>query len=161
MISIDYTLIVVILNFALLLVVLNALLYKPIKKFLIERQDKIAFEMKEAEEAKIVAAELAAKQEEEFKASLREIQKMKEISLKEAEKTSDEIIKQAREHEKAVLADTEKKLEFEKRKAIQEIESELGDAIASIAYKIVGKHIDEAIDAELIDKLIKEERGIE
>ncbi len=41
MITINYAFIIVILNFILLLVILNKLLYKPIKKFLEERQAKI------------------------------------------------------------------------------------------------------------------------
>ena len=42
MISIDYSLLLVILNFVVLILVLDKLLYKPIKKFLADRQNEIA-----------------------------------------------------------------------------------------------------------------------
>jgi F-type H+-transporting ATPase subunit b len=115
MISIDYTLIVVILNFILLLVLLNAFLYKPLKKFLTERQQGIADDIKETKEAKMAAQEYIVKQEEEYKAAQQQIHKLMEQARKEAEKRSDEIIKQARAHEKDILVDTEKRLEHEKQ----------------------------------------------
>ena len=58
MISIDYTLIIVILNFIVLLAVLNKILYKPIKKFLEERKQTIANDMDGAKKSREDAEEL-------------------------------------------------------------------------------------------------------
>jgi F-type H+-transporting ATPase subunit b len=159
MISIDYSLIIVILNFVLLLVILNSILYKPIKSFLTERQTTISTDLEEAENSKTAAEELVRKQEDEFKQSALEIRKLKEHAKKDAEMKSDEIIKQAREREKAVLADTEKQLVHEKQKVLHEIEGELGERITSLTSTIIGKHIDEKIDAAMIERLLEEERG--
>ena len=159
MISIDYSLIIVILNFILLLVILNKILYKPIKSFLTERQNSIATDLEQAEKAKIEADELVRKQEEEFKRSALEIRKMKEQAKKDAEIKGDEIIKEARIREKDILADTEKQLAHEKQKVLQEIEGELGERITSLTSTIIGKHIDEKIDADMIERLLEEERS--
>ncbi len=159
MISIDYSLIIVILNFILLLVILNKILYKPIKSFLTERQNSIASDLEQAEKARIEADELIRKQEEEFKQSAHEIRKMKEQAKKDAEIKGDEIIKEAREREKAILADTEKQLAHEKQKVLQAIEGELGESITSLTSTIIGKNIDEKIDAAMIERLLDEERS--
>ena len=58
MISIDYSLIIVILNFVLLLIVLNKLLFKPMKKFLSDRQQEVEKEMKEVEDVEIVKEDI-------------------------------------------------------------------------------------------------------
>ena len=159
MISIDYSLIIVILNFILLLIILNKILYKPIKQFLVERQSSIATDLEQAEKSKVEAEELVKKQEDEFKQSAHEIRKIKEQAKKDAEMKGDEIIKEARGREKAILADTEKQLAHEKQKVLHEIEGELGERITSLTSTIIGKHIDEKIDAAMIDRLLEEERG--
>ena len=156
MISIDYTLIIVILNFIFLLIILNHLLYKPIKKFLNERQSTMTSDLEKGETFRKESMELLQKQKEEFKQSSLEIRKMKEKAKKDAESVSDSIIKEAREREKELLIDTEKQLNQEKIKAIQELESKLSDTVSMLTGKIIGKNIDEKLDAELIDKLLKE-----
>jgi F-type H+-transporting ATPase subunit b len=159
MISFDYTLIIVILNFILLMIILNKLLYKPIKTFLAERQKSIAEDMEQAEKSKFSAAEILQKQEEEFKRSAQEIRKMKEQAKKDAESQGDEIIKQARLREKEVLADTEKQLVHEKQKVMQAIEGELAERISGLTTAILGKKLDEQIDAEMINRLLAEDRS--
>jgi F-type H+-transporting ATPase subunit b len=161
MISIDYTLIIVILNFLLLLILLNKILYKPLSKFLTERQARIASDLSDAQESKTAAEEMLKKQEEELKRTAQEIRKMKEKAKKDAEKIGDGILKQARESEKAILIDTEKQLVSEKQKALQAIESELGDVISTLASKVIGKNIDQNIDASMISRLLQEDRGAE
>lgn len=156
MISIDYTLIIVILNFIFLLIILNNLLYKTLKKFLTERQQGIAADIQNAETLQKEAESLLEKQNEDYKQSSLEIRKLKERAKKDAEALSDKIVKEAHEREKQMLMDTEKQLGQEKVKAIQEVESKLGEAISILSAKIIGRNIDEEIDSELIAKLLKE-----
>lgn len=159
MISIDYSLIIVILNFLLLLVILNKLLYKPIKQFLVERQSSIAEDLEQAEKSKVEHEELVRKQQEEYKKSAYEIRKMKEQAKKDSGQQSEMIIKEARTRERKLLAETEKQLAHEKQKALKEIEGEIGEAIATLSASIIGKHLDEKIDSEIIGRLLSEERS--
>ena len=159
MISIDYTLIIVILNFILLLVVLNKILYQPIKNFLSQRQITIANDLSEAEKSKSQAQLILSEQEESYKIASTEIRKMKEQAKKDAAAQSDEIIKQARERERSILIDTEKQLAHEKTKVLNELESSLGDSISLIARKIIGQKIDIELDAKMIENLLAKERS--
>ncbi len=157
MISIDYTLIIVILNFILLLVLLNKILYQPLKKFLAERQTAIASDVEKAEQDKQKAIEMVKNQEEEYKQFSLEIRKLKEQTKRDAEKQGDEIISSARDRERDILIDAEKQLAQEKIRVINEIESELGSVITALTSKIIGKEISEEIDANIIKKLLSEQ----
>jgi len=161
MISIDYSLIIVILNFILLMIILNKLLYKPVKQFLTERENSIASDLDEAAKSKREAEELLNQQQEDFKQSAQEIRRLKEQAKKDAETKGDEIIKEARNRERMILADTEKLLANEKQKAVHAIEGELGEMIANLTSTIIGKHIDETLDADMIERLLNEEENKE
>lgn len=156
MISIDYTLIIVILNFIFLLIILNSILYKPLKKFLTDRQTSISSDVDQAESFKKETETLLQKQQEQFKQSSLEIRKLKDKAKKDAESMSSEIIKEARIREKEILLDAEKQLVQEKNKAILDVENKLGDIITNLTAKIIGKNIDQEIDAEIINKLLLE-----
>ena len=110
MISINYAFILVILNFILLLIVLNKILYKPIKKFLIERQKKIASDMDNAEASKLEAEKLVQEKESELKASAEDVRKMKKLAKRDAESQAVAIMKNAKDQEKKILKDTEEQL---------------------------------------------------
>lgn len=154
MISINYSLIIVILNFILLLIVLNKLLYKPIKQFLNDRQKKIADDLDSAEASKEEAQKLVEKKENELKSSAEDIRKMKTAARKDTENKAGEIMKNAKEREKKMLKDTEVQLEHEKQKAMQEIEGELSILVADLSAKFLAGKLDEKNDTELITKML-------
>ena len=156
MISIDYSLIIVILNFILLLIVLNKILYKPIKKFLDERQQKIASDLDEAKTSRMQAEKLVEEKSDELKQSTEDIRKMKNAATGDAEGKARDIIKNAKEQEKLILQDTEKQLKTEKVKVMGEIEDELAEMVAELSSKFLSEKLDEKKDKELIKKIISE-----
>lgn len=160
MISIDYTLIIVILNFAVLLVILNRLLYKPINKFLGERKERIGSDLDQAQKAKQEADQLVKSKEEELKISAEEIRNLKKKARLEAQSESDKIVKQAREHERKIIQDTEKQLRHEEEEAIRAVKEELATMVASLSEKFLITKLNEAKDQKLIEKLLhnKEEK---
>ncbi|MCK4695661.1 MAG: F0F1 ATP synthase subunit B [Candidatus Cloacimonetes bacterium] len=156
MISINYTLIVVFLNFVFLLIVLNKILYKPIKKFLLERQKKISEDIDKAKESRENAENLVQKKEKELKISAEEIRKMKKIAKKDAEIQASGIIKQAKEQEKKIVKETEDQLIYEHEKVVSKVREELADMIASLSEKFLSTKIDEKKDDELLKKILSE-----
>lgn len=157
MINIDYTAIIVVLNFIVLLIILNKLLYKPINKFLADRKKGIAKDIEDAKQSKIKADELIKQKEAELKNAAEEIRVMKKSAQKEADKTSEEIIKTAREREKKILSDADIQLKHEKEKTIESIKLELADMISSFSEKFLLEKIDKEADKKLINSII--ERG--
>ncbi len=159
MISIDYSLIIVILNFVLLLIVLNKILYKPIKKFLSERQQKIASDLDEAKASRVKAEKLVKEKNTEIKQSAEDIRKMKSAAAGDAEGKAREIMKNAKEQEKRILQDTEEQLETEKVKVMKKIEDELAEMVAELSSKFLSEKLDEKKDKELIKKIISERKN--
>ena len=156
MINIDYTLIIVILNFVLLLLILNKILYKPIKKFLMERQKKIADDLDQAKDSREKAGKLVEEKEQELKISAEEIRKMKHASKRDAEDQATTIIKSANDQEKKILKDTEEQLKHEKEKVMEEIEDELTAMVSDLSSKFLSEKLDEKKDVNLIKKVISE-----
>lgn len=155
MININYAFILVILNFVLLLIVLNKILYKPIQKFLIERQKRISTDMDEAQAGRDKAKKLVQEKEEELKSSAEEVRKMKQLAQRDAEKKADEIVKLARNQEKKIHKDTAILLEQEKKKTMQEIEKELTTMVSDLSAKFLSKKMNDQKDEELIKNIIE------
>ena len=159
MISIDYSLIIVILNFVLLLIVLNKILYKPIKKFLEERQQKIASDLDEAKASRLQADKLVEEKSDALKQSAEDIRKMKSAANSDAESKAKDIVMIAKDQEKRILQDTKDQLKTEKVKVIGDIEDELTEMVAELSSKFLSEKLDEKQDKELIKKIISERKS--
>ncbi len=137
MISIDYTLIIVILNFVVLLIVLNKLLYKPINKFLDERKAKISEDIDAAKKSREDASLFVQQKEDELKKSSEDIRTLKKSAAKDAENRASEIVKSAMDQEKKILRETESQLLNEKDKVMGEIGEELSEMISKLSAKYI------------------------
>ena len=156
MISINYAFILVILNFILLLIVLNKILYKPIKKFLIERQKKIASDMNNAEASRQEAEKLVQKKNDELKASAEDVRKMKKAAKRDADSQAVAIMKNAKDQEKKILKGTEEQLVHEKEKVMKEIEGELTEMVTNLSAKFLSEKVNDKNDRDLIKKMLTE-----
>jgi len=156
MITINYAAVIVILNFILLLIILNKLLYKPIKKFLKERQAKIAGDLDSAELSRKEAEEKVLEKEADLKGSAEEIRKMKQAARKDADKQASEIIKEAKDKERKIIDETEDRLQQAKDKVLMEIEGDLTAMVAGLSEKFLSQKVDKEEDIKLLNKLIKE-----
>ncbi|MCL2063085.1 MAG: F0F1 ATP synthase subunit B [Candidatus Cloacimonetes bacterium] len=152
--TIDISLIAVILNFVLLLICLNAILYKPLKGFLSDRQKKIQDDIEEANQASIKANKLAEEREGELKNAIEEARKIKDTIRHEAENQAENILKAAKEQERDIVSQTENKLKTMGKNAMKDLEIQLTEIVADLTGKILSEKIDDTKDKELINKLI-------
>ena len=137
----DWTLFVQIANFIILIFILNAVLYKPIRKILLERKMKI----KGMEQAVASAQDGAAESQQAFKVKMGEA-KMKGHQEKEAIKEA------AREEQRKLLAEINEKAAKDLESVRAQVAKEAQDAkgklqgevevfSASIAEKILGRAV--------------------
>jgi F-type H+-transporting ATPase subunit b len=137
----DWTLLVQMANFILLIFILNAVLYKPIRKILLERKKKIAG----MEQAVASAQEGAAESQQAFKVKMSEAkmkghqekEALKEAARAEERKLVAEISEMAAKDLEAVRAQIAKQAQEAKKKLQGEIET----FSASIAEKILGRAV--------------------
>ncbi len=154
MVSVDYSLILVILNFIVLMWLLNKFIFQNVKKFLKQRQEKIATELKETEDARIELQGLVEKKEAELKKADVEIRAERKRVLDKAETQADQILKEAKDKEKEVLQESKQELLSQKSKIVHDISDEVAVLVAKVSEKIIGQKLDEKTDAEVIRNMI-------
>ena len=151
--TVDFTLVLVILNFILLMIVLNNLLYKPLKKFLVDRQSQIKTDMEEAQKSIEVAQELAKQRETELKSAMDEARKLKDSIRLEAEKQAVNLIETAKIQEKEILKQAETRLKQEVKLAVKTLETEVSQMVIDLSEQFVKGKMDKETDKIIIDKM--------
>ncbi len=135
----DISLVYQMINFLILLFVLNLVLYKPIRNVILERKAKIEGMQNAAEKA---ADDLVAG-EEEYKNGLRQARaeglKKKEAFIEEASKEEKEIIDRINKKAQANLAKIKKQVADETEQARKTLEGEVEEYARAIGEKILGR----------------------
>jgi F-type H+-transporting ATPase subunit b len=135
----DISLVYQMINFLVLLFVLNLVLYKPIRNVLLERKAKIEGMQKGAEKA---ASDLVAG-EDTYKNGLKQARskglKEKEAFIEEASKEEKEIIDRINKKAKANLAEIKRQVADETEQARKALEGEIEAYAKAIGEKILGR----------------------
>jgi F-type H+-transporting ATPase subunit b len=135
----DISMVYQMINFLVLLFVLNLVLYKPIRNVLLERKAKIEGMQNGAEKAQsdLVAGEDA------YNSGLKQARskglKSKEAFIEEASKEEKEIIDRINKKAQANLADIKKQVAQETEQARKALEAEVEVYAKAIGEKILGR----------------------
>lgn len=145
-----------IVNFLILLWLLNRFLYKPILKLFKDRSSKIEDGIKTAENLKKQAAEA----EERHKQYLDEARKEAHRIIEQATKLGDEekkkIIEMANEEARKIVDKTMQEINAEKQNIMSEIKKEVGEMVVTLSSSMIKKKLDETSQRALIEEAIKE-----
>jgi len=128
-------------QFILLTVVLTFVFYKPVEKFLEERESFISGNLNQASEKLITADELYKKYDEQLKTARTNAQSIIAQSEKEAKDAVTLEITQARKDATDLIAKTNKELEAQKSIALQQLETQVDDLSQLIKEKLLGKEV--------------------
>ncbi|OLD76476.1 MAG: ATP synthase F0 subunit B [Candidatus Rokubacteria bacterium 13_1_20CM_4_70_14] len=141
LISLDRSLIVQVVNFVILLVILQRLLYKP---FLAKMQERTGAIQKSLEEAQAARAE-AARQQEENEARLRaayaEAAAIRAQALKEAAEEHKRLVDAARAESHRLIDGARAQMEADVRRARDELRREVAELATAVAEKLVRKSL--------------------
>jgi len=147
-------LIAYIFNFAILVVVLQTALYKPVKNMLAQRQQRIASGLAAADKA----AQEAAQQRAEFE---RELAKARESSQAEAkkiaaatEKMRQDILVAAQKEAEDIKLRAREEAAQERQQVIADLQSQTAGLAMQITRKVVGEAIDEKAQRKLVDQFL-------
>lgn len=131
-------------------------LFVPVKKIIDARQQEIDQMYDDAGKAR--AAALAM--ESEYTVKLTNAQQTSERLVKEAvargQSREEEIIRQANQNAAAILDKAAADIAQEKKKAVNDAKDEISDMALTIAGKVVGRVLNDADQAELVDRFIAE-----
>jgi F-type H+-transporting ATPase subunit b len=145
-------------NFAILLVVLRLLLWKPILKMLDERKQKIEAGLQRSEEA---ATQAAASEDEarrvmdEARAEAREATARGQES---AARLREELEEQARREADQIITRAREEIRIEREQTVQQLRAEFADLTIQAAERVVGQALDRDAHQRLIDEALVEGR---
>ena len=149
-----WTALFTLLNFIALFLVLKKFLWGPVMKMIAERQQEIDDLYADADEAKEDAEKMRAAYEEK----LAEAQKTGDQIIKEAtargQRREEEILRQAGEQADAIRRKAQDDIARDKKKAVDEAKGEIAGLALDIAGKVVGQSMDSQEHAKLVDQFI-------
>lgn len=154
-----WTALFTLLNTLIIFFVARKFLFRPVMKMINDRQKEIDSMYSEANLAKGEANAMRS----EYRHKLEDAQAASDRMVKEAvargQLRKEEIIRQAQHDASAIMAKASADIELEKRKAINEAKDEISDIAVAIAGKVVGRELNAADQAALVDRFIAELGG--
>jgi len=147
-----------IINIIVLFVVTRFLLYKPLKKFLDARKEKIASAQTEAENAKAEADKVI----EEYNSLVMNAEDEKNRIITEAKKSAEDKAKEIIDNAEIKARDTISKSETDAKKikedALNEAKDEICDVAVAIAGKILARDCTNEDNKAIIDDFFKSDK---
>ena len=151
-----FTALFTLVNTVALFLVLKHFLFQPIMKMIADRQKEIDDMYDEAGAAK----QQAQAMESEYRQKLEAAQDTSERLVKEAvargQAREEEIIRQANAEAGNLLNKAAADIALEKKKAINDAKNEISGIAVAIAEKVVGRELNAADHAQLVDEFINE-----
>ncbi len=139
MVSVDGSLFIQIINFLFLLYVLNLVLFKPIRRVLLERREKITGLQEGVESLSAESVEKDEAYKDGLKGARAEGLKQKETFVEQASQEEKEIIERINKKAQANLAEIRLQVAEETKKAQSALEQEIDTFARAIGEKILGR----------------------
>ena len=155
MISINATIILTMLNFILLAVLLRAILFKPLLKYLDDRAKTIAESLRQAEENKIHSEEIHIEHDKIVREARRKAAEIVEKSVAAASDERYDIIKEAREQALATVDAAKVEIRIEAERVKRDLRKEMAEMSISLAEKVLAREIKASDHRDLINKSFK------
>lgn len=154
--KIPFDLVINILNIVVLFLIVRLLAYKPIRKFLDARRQKLDDEKAANEKIKAEAEEKKAEYEALLRNSEDAANEKKNEILVDAQNRADEIIASARDTAKNIVAEAEKAAKEQKADALRSSAEGIAQVAVGVAERILSRNVTDADTKALVDEFIKD-----
>ena len=141
MIQINITLIIQIVNFLVLLLVLNALLYKPVTAKIREREARIRNDREKAAELDGQVQEQEKRHQQELATVRQTGAQEKSALMAESKKKEAEILDKARAEASRIVEDMKASIRVEAEEVRKALKAEMTPLAQSISEKILGRAV--------------------
>lgn len=154
--NIDFTQVLLhMLNFVILAGALGFLLFKPITKFMADRQKHFEDLAKENEKAAKTNADMKAEYEQKLEEAKAEIADMHRNAEKEAAETAKEYIDSAHQKANAIIAAAETEAEKRKESILDSAQTEISELVLSATQKLLSDTVTPERNSALYDEFIR------
>lgn len=144
------------LNLVILFLIIKKVLYKPVRKMLAERQEHIAEQYHNAEEAQRLAEESKEEYSKKLAAADSECNSLLQEAEANSQRLSSEIISDARDKAEVILRSADTEIELERKKAMQQLKYNAAGLSVELAEKLLARKMTEGDQTELINSFIEE-----
>jgi F-type H+-transporting ATPase subunit b len=148
-----------IVNFLLLLYLLNRFLFKRVLRMLDDRQSRISQGLEDAETAARDRELARAEREAALAEARREAEAMVQRAAKTAEATSADILAEAKASAEQITARARDEIAAEKDRALAEIRGEVADLALEAAGRLIGSEMDGPTQRRLVKRFLSENRN--
>ena len=150
------SLLVFLVNFAILLVILYFFAYKPILKMLDQRSERIRESLEAAEQAKQQAEESETRIQEQLQEARRQGQRLLEQARALADKYREDEMAKAREEADAFVVRARQEIQQERDGAVEEVKRHFAVLAIQAAERVIGQSLDDRAHRELIVQVLEE-----
>ena len=130
-----------IINIIVLYLLLRVILYKPVKKFMAARAERIEAQLEAGKQAEARATELR----EQFDAKLAEAESQAREIVSAGEKKANEnaeaALDEAREQARRIVDEAQKRAEQARRQAVEHMRDDVADAAVELAGRILSREV--------------------
>ena len=151
-----FWIIVAALNFALLLIALWALAFKPVSKMLDERRARIETGLRDAEQARRDRGQAETERVAALTEARREANDILNRAQKVAQETRDADIAATRDELERMRHRAAEDIQAEKLRAMADLRAEVASLALEAAGKIVGESMDEPRQRRLVEEFLRE-----
>lgn len=155
-INLNITLLVQIVNFLILIVLLQRFLYKPLTQFLATRADGIKRSLEEAKAAREAAAKAQQEYEARIAATRREAAALRESAVREVEEERQRLLKVSRDEAARLLTEAKAQIEQEVKRAKAELRAEVVGLSLGVAERLIGRSLTTDDDRRLAEQVVQE-----
>ena len=138
----------------ILTVGLYLLLFRPVKRMIKQRQEKIRKIEKENADLNEEVKEMKSGIERVLADAKKEAAAIQENAVKVANQKADDIVSSARRQAKNLVERTEQAMEEEYRKLQEDIEGQIADVSLAVAQKVLAREITPEDDKKLIEECL-------
>ena len=151
-----WTALFTLLNLVLTFLILKKFLFKPVNKMIDDRQKEIDELFAEAEDAKKMAENMRADYDRKLAEAKESSAKIVSEATQEANRRSDEIIRQARLDADALRQKADADLALERKKALNDVKGDISRIALDIAEKVVQRELNADDQERLIDGFLRD-----
>ena len=145
-----------VINFVILIVGVRFLFYKPIKKFMAKRGDRLEAQKIETEKLNTEARKKMEEYQTLMAESDKQIEEKKQAELAKAQDAAKVILSEAEQEGQAIRTRAKEQMELERVRMKKELKKEVADLALNIAGQILEREISDADNEALIDKSLTE-----
>lgn len=142
-------------NLFILFLLVKKFLFKPVQNILAKRQEEVDKLYSDAQKAQEEAQTMRADYEQHLAKAKEEANEILKTASQQAQRRSDELVNDAQKKAAAILERADAEIAQEKKKAVNEIKSEISGMALDIASKVVEREISEKDHEKLIEEFIK------